>query len=207
MEKKSCGAIFYAYDPNGNLGIILGSEMTDLWLPFKGGCMENETEEETAIREIYEETCGLVKIDSITLYHKFSTKRKMYHIGICEVPFDIVEKFDKIRNDETRVEYLEKKELVFLPYPEVLKNPLVHNISRASILFYKNFLDNLKNNKKNTRQVIGLRSRYVGISKTAVHKQHLARPKKINISYTPEEDRLLDSTKIWRREEQPLIVA
>ncbi len=203
-ERKSCGAIFYAFNPNGQLGIILGTEartVVESWLPFKGGCHENETHEETAIREIYEETGGLVQLDSINLYHKFSTKRKIYHIGICEVPYDIIEKFDKLRSSETRAEFLEKKQLGFFLYPDVLKDPAVHNISRASILFYKNFLDNIKaNNKKNIKNVIGLRSRYLGIqSETPMFK--LSRPRQFNASYTPNSERVIENARIWRRVE------
>ena len=191
MEKKSCGAILYAYDLTGKLGIILGAEV-DAWLPFKGGCQEGETDEETAIREIYEETCGLVKVDSIKLHHKFSTKRKIYHIGICEVPYDIIDNFERTRNEETREEFREKREIKFLPYPEVLKDPTVHNISKSSILFYKNVLDNLKNKGSGK---IGLRARYLGVP------VKLAKPQRFNASYTPHIERLIDNTRIWRRED------
>jgi len=201
MAKKSCGAIFYSYDLTGKLGIILGTEgraAVDSWLPFKGGCHEDETEEETAIREIYEETCGLVKVDSIKLSHVFSTKRKIYHIGICEVPYEIIDKFESTRDAETREEYREKRQIKFLPYPEVLKDPAVHTISKSSILFYKNLLDNLKDNKK--IQITGLRPRFVGITEDQPFFKS-AKPRRFNASYTPHMERIIENARVWRREE------
>ncbi len=168
MDKKSCGAILYSTNLNGELGIILGDESrgdVNGWLPFKGGCKENETVEQAAIRELYEETCGLVKRDSIDLQNKFRTKRKEYHIGLCEVPYSIIIDFDIARKEETREEFMEKKRLKFFKFPDVLDDPLVHNISKSSILFYKDFLESLvSRNSKPTTCKLTPRSRYLGIS-------------------------------------------
>jgi ADP-ribose pyrophosphatase YjhB (NUDIX family) len=137
--KNSCGAIFYTFNPNNNIGVILGLEQGE-WLPFKG-CNENgESFMETAIREIKEETCGLVEISNISLDHKFTSKRKHYYIGICEVPFDIIEKFNIIRKNEKRKEYIEKEELKFFNLDTVLDCKEVHNISKASINYFMNKL-------------------------------------------------------------------
>ncbi len=146
MTKKSYGAILYAFDPDGILGIILGDEShnnSHEWLPFKGGSFENETPEQTAIRELHEETCGLITIDSINLHHKFSTKRKEYHIGLVEAPYTILSDFEEARKKEIREAYKEKKELRFFPFPDVLHDRTVHNISKSSILYYKNTLDRI----------------------------------------------------------------
>jgi hypothetical protein len=144
--KNSCGAIFYAYDDNGQLGIILGEEGKEEWLPFKGGAEENESFENAAIREIREETCGLVIVDDIVLEHRFSTKRKDYYIGLCQVPYSIIEEFRKKVVDETRKEFKEKKALKFFLLKDVLKVPSVHSISRASIRYYWDRLNYLANN-------------------------------------------------------------
>ena len=205
MEKKSCGAILYTFNLEGKLGIVLGTEglnCADAWLPFKGGCKDGETEEETAIREIYEETCGLVEVESIDLKHVFSTKRKIYHIGICEVPYDIIDKFERTRNLETRDEFREKRQIKFLPYPEVLKDPSVHNISKSSILFYKNFLDKLKN--KGTYKV-GLRARYLGITELPPIKS--GKPVRFNASYTPQMERIIERERVWRKADPIINVA
>lgn len=135
--KISCGAVFYAYDPDGNLGVILGLEGND-YLQFKGCNEVGETYEMTAAREIKEETCGLVNISptDILLEHMFTSKRKHYYIGLCKVEYDIVEKFAALRVNESRKEYREKKMLKFFPIETVLTEDSVHNISKASIRYY-----------------------------------------------------------------------
>lgn len=140
--KSSCGALFYAYDPAGKLGIILGLEGKK-WLPFKGCNEPGESLEQTAIREIREETCGLIDISHIDLEHQFTSKRKHYYIGLCEVPYDCIQLFEDLRVDEERNEYLEKKKLKFFPFDEVLYDDLVHNITKASIRYYWNHLKRL----------------------------------------------------------------
>lgn len=150
MEKKSCGAILYAFDPDGKLGIILGDEARNLgdeWLPFKGCSHDGETLEQAAIREIFEETCGLVSLNSITLYHKFSTKRKEYYIGLVEVPYKLIEIFGEVRRTETREDFMEKRKIKFFSFPDVLTDPNIHNISKSSILFYKDALEALAASK------------------------------------------------------------
>ena len=144
--KNSCGAIFYAFDENGQLGVILGDEgldETELWLPFKGSAHDDEPYELAAIREIEEETCGLVKLHSINLEHNFASKRKNYHIGLCEVSYSIVDQFEKLRKNETRGEYREKKKLKFFPLKTILFSKEIHSISRASIKYYWHRLQNL----------------------------------------------------------------
>lgn len=145
--KNSCGAIFYTYDPNGNLGIILGSENGE-WLPFKGCNEEGETFNQTAIREINEETCGLINIKNIILEHKFTSKRKHYHIGLCQVNYDIIEKFNNIRNQDKQSlekEFLEKEELKFFDMENIISCRVIHNISKSCINYYMCKLQLLKN--------------------------------------------------------------
>lgn len=141
--KVSCGAIFYTYDPYGNIGIILGLEGDD-WLPFKGCNEKGETYEETAIREIYEETCGLIRVDKISLDHAFASKRKKYYIGLIYVDYDIIEKFSQLRKAEDRPNFIEKKSLRFFNLDTVLFNNYVHGISKASIKYYWNKLEYLR---------------------------------------------------------------
>jgi ADP-ribose pyrophosphatase YjhB (NUDIX family) len=138
--KNSCGGLLYAISPNGTTGIILGIEGND-WLPFKGCNEPNETFEQTAIREICEETCGIVQIKTIKLDHQFTSKRKNYYIGLVCVDYDIVNQFDIISKNENRIEYKEKKELRFFPLCDVLNDPRVHEISKASVRYYWNRLN------------------------------------------------------------------
>lgn len=166
---QSCGAILYAFDPSGRIGIILGEEnrsKTDGWLPFKGGIQNDESLEQTAIREIYEETCGLVKIEQISLDHVFSTKRKEYHIGLCEVDYSIVEKFNESLANESRFEFREKRELKFFPLDTVLYTPGIHSISKSSILFYEDRLKNISA----FRGTKLLRPKYYGITYDELNK-------------------------------------
>jgi ADP-ribose pyrophosphatase YjhB (NUDIX family) len=134
--KTSCGAILYTFDPNGVLGIILGSEGSDEWLPFKGCNEPGETFEETAIREIKEETCGLVSLESVNLEHVFTTKHKVYRIGLCFVEYDLIAKFRQARLLENRKEFREKQDLRFFPLESIYAQNMVHSISRASVKFY-----------------------------------------------------------------------
>ena len=134
--KNSCGAILYTFNKEGTIGIILGSEGFDEWLPFKGCNEEGESFEQTAIREIREETCGLVNLDTITLDHVFTTKHKIYRIGLCHVDYDIIEKFDLVRKAESREEFIEKQEIRFFALESIFIKHKVHSISRASIKFY-----------------------------------------------------------------------
>jgi ADP-ribose pyrophosphatase YjhB (NUDIX family) len=61
----SCGAVLYTIK-GSRLYVVLGKE-GDAYFHFKGCCEPGETYEETAIREVYEETMGLVRIKSIAL--------------------------------------------------------------------------------------------------------------------------------------------
>lgn len=185
--KRSCGAILYAFNPEGKLGIILGDESnnhTSDWLPFKGGCQENETLEQTAIREIFEETCGLILIDDIELHHKFATKRKEYHIGLIEVPYELLKTFPLAKENETRENFMEKKALKFFPYPDILKDTSVHNISKSSILFYKDTLDAIAESGKSCS--MERCSRYLGISDMKAESLKQKNPK-TNSKVSPED--------------------
>jgi len=156
--RDSCGAILYTYDLNGVLGIILGEE-GNKWFPFKGCVKKGESFEETAIREIKEETCGLLCLDNISLEHKFSSKRKNYYIGLCYAPYNIIEDFDNKIKLETRMDYKEKKRLKFFPINiAILYNNDIHSITKSSIEFYWNKL--LYLNNKNINKM----TRYHGIT-------------------------------------------
>jgi len=141
--KHSCGAILYTRSPAGVFGIILGLEGNS-WFPFKGCKQDNETFEETAIREIYEETCGVVKASSISLKHHFKTNHKYYHIGLYEVPYNIIPKFFRAIKNEKRKAFLEKKSIKFFPINVVHNIENIHSITLSSINFYRNELDHLE---------------------------------------------------------------
>jgi ADP-ribose pyrophosphatase YjhB (NUDIX family) len=133
--KVSCGAILYTHNPQGRIGVILGLEHSD-WLPFKGCNEKGETYEETALREIKEETCGLVNAENIDLAHIFGSKRKKYRIGLIYVPYDVIDQFNNARKKEQREQYIEKRKLGFFDIEHIMNNKYVHNLSKESIRYY-----------------------------------------------------------------------
>jgi len=134
-KKESCGAIFYSFDDDQRIGIILGLEGNH-WLPFKGCKEENETAEDAAMREIREETCDLVKLNHIDLEHQFSTRYKNYRIGLCQVPYNIVKLFDCVNKRYKDYEYKEKLKLKFFTLDEIFEDNQVHFLSRLSVRHY-----------------------------------------------------------------------
>jgi ADP-ribose pyrophosphatase YjhB (NUDIX family) len=215
--RHSCGAILYAYDPNGDLGIILGMEGTH-WLPFKGGSEGDETVEETAVREIYEETCGLVHITNISLDHVFNSRHKHYHIGLCEVPYDIIRQFPKKRKEATEKKFMEKQSVKFFPLTGLRDNKCIHSITRASIKFFWGQLMMLASNRQ-IDQTEGGRLRVQGLTQNRARNifcdntrvpdvfsyskknrlSFLKQPKKYGVNYTPAHEKIRDSTRVWRR--------
>ena len=148
MKKHSAGAlIFTVYD--NQIYIVLGMEKND-WFPFKGTKNNNETLIDTAIREVFEETCGIVKLDNIYLDCKYSTKRKYYHIGLVFVNINILKKFytkRKLYEDKSEIEdnhkFLEKTDIKLFNI-NMIDSYLFHIITKIPIKFYKNFLIKLQ---------------------------------------------------------------
>ena len=134
----SCGALLYTCDPYGQLGVVLGVERNESYgyLPFKGRPEANETYEQAAIREVYEETCGLVQVDHIELSHHFQTLHKQYFIGLVKVPYDIIKKFEIKRATETCISSMEKLKIKFFPLDQ-MHNHEIHPLSRLSIKFWR----------------------------------------------------------------------
>ena len=146
--KHSCGAILYSYNPfNGQIGIILGLEGKH-WLPFKGCNNKNETYEQAAIREIYEETCGIIKLKNIKLNHKFNSKNKHYHIGLVYVDYNLIRQFPKIRSTMIKNDFKEKQKIRFFPLSFFKKRKTkIHKLTMESINFYWNDLIHLSKKK------------------------------------------------------------
>ncbi|CAM2921974.1 NUDIX domain-containing protein [Hathewaya histolytica] len=85
--EKSCGAVVYS-SINGDLEfLIVKHRLSTHWGFPKGHVEKDETEEETALREIYEETGLKVKLDNnfriSTKYHprKNTLKEVVYFLG------------------------------------------------------------------------------------------------------------------------------
>lgn len=210
--QESFGAILFAVGPDGP-GIILGDESRSKeagWLPFKGGALEGETPEQAAVREISEETCGLVAIkeEDIRLDSKFATRHKRYSLALVEVDYDIIDKFDERRRNEIKEERLEKLSIKFFPYPEVLQNPGVHSISKSAILYYKDQLDSMCHITQSSP--LGTRARCVGVSVEKAESLIKKKNKSVDFDQTPKKqirpkkiiarhpDKILDRLSMWR---------
>ena len=159
MKRHSCGAILYTIYCN-KIYIILGMER-GMWFPFKGTKEKGENYENTAIREIKEETCNTVIVDNIELNCKFSTKRKYYHIGLVRVSPDIIDKFYINRNKilskknitDADYAYLEKTAIQMFSLDDIFNNYL-HSISLRSIKYYYTFLNSLQKKIKNNNMAV-----------------------------------------------------
>lgn len=150
MRKHSSGAILYTiYDHK--VYIVLGLEKGD-YFPFKGVRENCETNKQTAIREIFEETCGVLTVNDINLLCNFSTKRKHYHIGLVYISLDDIEQFSinkrKLENDIENLEknwiYLEKTDIKIFKL-DYLSKYKFHEITYKPIKFYQNRLIYIQN--------------------------------------------------------------
>jgi hypothetical protein len=142
--KVSCGGLLYAFDSDGDLGLILGYERCG-YFPLKGRKEQGETIEQAAIREIYEESCGIVDIMDINLDCKIDSAKKRYYLGLVPVKYDIIQEFADRRKHETRSAFIEIEELKFYKLSELLtmRLPL---ITYKAISFYKDILIKIANN-------------------------------------------------------------
>jgi hypothetical protein len=149
MKKHSCGAILYTIS-NQKIYIILGMEYGD-WFPFKGTREKYENNIQTAIREIHEETCGVVNIKYIDLKCNFTTKRKHYHIGLVYVPIENVKKFHENRKAiESTVcnkhsIYLEKTDFGIFELNKISSYKF-HSITKIPVSYYLKTLHKIQSN-------------------------------------------------------------
>lgn len=176
--KISCGALFYTYNEKNQLGIILGLERGG-WLPFKGCNEVNETYEQTAIREVAEETCFLISLPNISLDHTFSSHIKIYKIGLCYVPFEFIAEFARVRQHEQREKSKEKYEVKFFPIKTIRQNFTIHPLAIKSINHY---WDILHNKKKlftyATKAIFNIPRPRLSRSASEIITKHLAKPTK-----------------------------
>ena len=110
------------------------------WFPFKGTVESGESYNEAAIREIHEETMGIVKCDSIELTCNFATKYKHYHIGLVEVKNTFVDEFFEKQDTMVHMRYdkpeiFEKSHVCMFSITELETTPW-HNITFKIIRFF-----------------------------------------------------------------------
>lgn len=155
-RKISCGAMLYTYNEQNEIGIILGSELVPqnnklMWYPFKGVVEKGETFEETALREISEETNKLFTPDSIKLdYSKENTNIgadhifiKTYKLGLLFAPFSIVEQYNSMDEKEKTAE---KTSLKFFKLSDVEDEREISYTVKHCIRFYSSRLKKLSFN-------------------------------------------------------------
>lgn len=154
MKKHSCGAILYTIF-NNKVYIILGLEKGK-WYPFKGTREKGESNEMAAIREIYEETCGVIKLDKIDLDCNFSTKRKYYHIGLLYIQSEFIDRFYINRQyllnnidiiDKKYKAFLEKNDIKMFSLNEI-NNREFHHVTSTPIKYYYNRLKKIEQNQQ-----------------------------------------------------------
>lgn len=133
--KDSCGALLYTV-VNGKVGIVLGFE-NGHWMPFKGCREKNETVEEAAIREIYEETGGFLALKTINLMLCYGSARKNYHIGCAYVSRHVIETYNE-NVSRLRGCFAEKRCLRFFPLDQPMK---YHHIVESVLKIYRPFLE------------------------------------------------------------------
>jgi hypothetical protein len=153
MKKHSCGAILYTIYKN-DIYIILGMEKGK-WFPFKGTKEKGETNEMTAVREIQEETCDTVHVDSISLDCHYSSKRKHYHIGLIQVSSHVINEFyqnrynllSECRPYDKYYPYLEKTNMQMFLLTDIFNNNF-HDITISPIKYYYPYLKLLQKKLK-----------------------------------------------------------
>ena len=151
MKQHSCGAILYTII-NKKVYIILGLEK-DIWLPFKGVREDGETNVDAAIREIYEETFGVVNVKNISLNCNFSNKKKHYHIGSYYINYNYIDMLYKnmrylmSKNTNRYSRFLEKKDIGLFMLDNIALNKF-HIITKISIDYYQNYLEKIQNSLK-----------------------------------------------------------
>ena len=171
MKKHSCGAILYTIY-NNKIYIILGMEKGE-WFPFKGIREKGETNNEAAIREIYEETCTLVEISGINLDCHYTTKRKHYHIGLIQVNSGIITEFYKKRDKIEAKAFLEKSSMRAFALNDINMNSF-HSVTKIPIQYYYDKLKALQRNIDNKSIACtkySLRNHIIKIKQT----QHLSK--------------------------------
>ncbi len=160
MKKHSCGAILYIIE-NSTVYIILGMEKNQ-WFPFKGIRERGETNDEAAIREINEETCGAVIVNHIELKCNYTTKRKHYHIGLVRIYKNQFINFYRNRDYmlntyDNRTNFLEKNKIKMFEVETIMLNDF-HEITITPIMHYLPFLNRLQNNLNLRRKIVNVQT-------------------------------------------------
>ncbi len=113
-QEKSCGAVIYRKKLDKIEYLLICSKKGHHWSYPKGHVENNETETETALREIYEETNLKPNLDlNFRMIVTYSPK-----IGIIK---DVVYFIGEVSNQKVKVQEEEVLNYKWLPYHEAFK--------------------------------------------------------------------------------------
>ena len=113
MKEKSCGAVIYKKE-NNDYKFLLIYQNNGFWSFPKGHVEDNEIEEETAIREIKEETNLDVNLDN-NFKHKIE-----YCIEHKNVMKEVVYFIATPKNEDIKPQLSEISEIKWLTYEEAM---------------------------------------------------------------------------------------
>ncbi|MFZ5352167.1 MAG: bis(5'-nucleosyl)-tetraphosphatase [Bacillota bacterium] len=132
--EKSCGAVVFKKNANSNEYLIIKHKNGSHWGFPKGHVEENETEQETALREIWEEAGIKVRLlEDFRSTMEYSPKEDT----IKEVVYFIGEAID----NEVKCQVEEIEDFKWLKYEDAM-NSLTHSNSRELLKRVNNHLKN-----------------------------------------------------------------
>lgn len=153
MSRYSAGVLLYSYDYDGKLIFLLGKDYRHRFSDFGGRAdVTDATQIDTATREFYEETCGIVldvwvarnAITKAPIIHSLSYMGDPYYMYMIHIPYskEYVESFDMVRRfihlKKVEKRFKEKLSLRWFTSEEIMtqKNDIRQ-------VFYKTFSKNL----------------------------------------------------------------
>jgi 8-oxo-dGTP pyrophosphatase MutT (NUDIX family) len=155
---KYAAGIFLISFRNNRPVILLGEDQYEAFSDFGGRCeFSDKSEEETASRECYEETCAIVDSytnlkklcsESITVMSETFYKRP-YYMFLCFIPFNemIPTHFERaknlIRDTPNMMQFKEKNRLKWMYWDDVKNNRCVlRNMFKITIAKNAKIIDN-----------------------------------------------------------------
>ncbi|MCR8969949.1 bis(5'-nucleosyl)-tetraphosphatase [Facklamia sp. 7083-14-GEN3] len=131
-EEKSCGAVTYYKDNQDFLFLLIQHKNGGHWSFPKGHVEKGETEEETALREIKEETGLEVELNNqFRETTRFSPKK--------DVMKEVVYFMAKANSNKVTRQLEEVSQFLWLPYQEAL-NKITYSNDKDLLIKAQNFL-------------------------------------------------------------------
>lgn len=149
----AAGILFYSYDEKGNTVFLLGKDYRNKYSDFGGRNDPTDiTSIDTAARECYEETCGVVydscilkyKLHNAKVIHSLSYLKNPYYMFPLYIPyskeyiynFDIMRKY--IQNKKIDKKFKEKLELQWFTI-----NEIINDKDSTRQVFFRTFIKNI----------------------------------------------------------------